>query len=154
MPPHGPIRLDVLALDQDRLLPERRGQARERLVTMGLEAAAHPLDRPEKIDHGRTGRGEQARQPFETRRPLRRGDISSAHEPEGDPHRRRHADRRGASNRHSADRRRHLLRGPQGQVDLLLGKEALVEQDDPLVGPGDRLEHDPAMLPEEVVEAQ
>jgi len=86
--------------------------------------AAHLVEGPAQVDGRRAGRCEHG---------VGRLEILSALGREGVGVRRRHADRGSPANGEAADRVCHLLPRPATQLDLVVWKPSLVEEDDRVV---------------------
>src|SRR4051794_40862636 len=92
-----------------------------------VDGLPHPAERPKKVDR---------RRPALAQRLVGLGRPLAKHDAE----RRRTADGGGAAHHHVADRLGDLLAGSAGNVDLLVRKEALVEELEPVATPADRLD--------------
>ena len=88
---------------------------------LGRRVVAHLLERPDEVDGRRPRLGEDA---------VRRVQILAARRRERVPVRRGDADRRSAAHRERPDRVGHLGGGLAAELDFLVRKPALVEQDD------------------------
>jgi hypothetical protein len=91
--------------------------------SLGRRVRAHSVERPAEVDRGWPGRDERVICCVEVLPSLGRQRIAVRG---GD------ADRRRAANRERADGVRDLRRRPAPQLDLLVRKSALVEEDDRL----------------------
>ena len=105
---HPPAAIDLLAVECPRTL-------RRRVV-------AQLRERPSEVDRGGPRREEG---------PLREVDVLTPKRCEREAVAGGDTDRGRAPNRHDADRLRDLVRRRARELDLLVGKPALVEEDDP-----------------------
>ena len=130
-----PADRQVFLFDADRLLPEDFADAFRSLFPVGFGHPLHPLDGPEEVHRRRAGRGHDVADIGELLEKRFVGvgdDVAGA---QGDPHGRGHADGRGPTDHHAADRFGHALEIAVFVVDLFAGKPGLVDHDDLVVAP-------------------
>jgi hypothetical protein len=132
---HEPVGGDVLVVHGERLALEECAHGVDRPVLVPCEDAPHPVDGPEEVHRGGTGRGEAATEPVEIAREIARAQRAGA---ERDAHAGRHTDRRRAPDDHVLDRARDLAMVAVDPIDLSRRQQALVDHDHAAVPPFDR----------------
>ncbi len=142
-PSHRTTARDVFVVNRDRLALEPAGQFGGRLAGLraGGKRPLHALDGPEQV-HGRRPRGRHDVAVLrELHRELARPLRLAAFHAEREPHRRRHANRRRATNHHRLDRAGHLGHRFRVNVDLLTRQLALIDHHHRVRLPFNRREH-------------
>jgi hypothetical protein len=152
---HAPAGRQVLGLDGQGLVEERLAQGRAVHLRRRLEAAPHPVDRPEQVDRGGARVRELAAGPLELGGQGRALGLG-APRGEGEAKRGRHPDRRSPPDGHVADGLRHLAGLPAPQEHLLAGQAALVDHHHRSVVPGHGRNHSqpPEASPERPIVSQ
>src|SRR5882724_716962 len=107
----------------------------------GFKLLAHALDGPEKIHRGWAGDALRLAEVLELFAELREVLGLAVACPEGDSHRRGHADRGRAAHHHVADGVRYLLVRLAEEVHLFVRELRLVDEADALLGPFEGFDH-------------
>ena len=108
----------------------------------GGEGSLHPLDRPEQVDRGRPGRGQHVGTAcWNSVSELAGAGGGAPLHAERQAHRRGHADRRRAADRHRGDGLGHLVARAAAHVDLAARQLPLVDHHDVVAVPGNSREH-------------
>ena len=148
--PHRAATRHVLVVNELRLAIEAILDLQDRLAGFGAsrERVLHPLDRPEQIHRRRPGRRHELANLVELGRELLGAARLAAANTDRNPHGRRDANRRGASDHHRLDGARHLGGGLAADVDFLRRQLALVDHHDDVVLAGNGRQHGSAIVDE------